>query len=599
MTLRRRMFLSSLAGSAYWLAGWPLRAAGASGTRVRVDIERAQAQVGEPIQYTVEVTHEGMGQIPQPMLRDELGDSFDIRGPTISSSFRSAFTNGQVTRQAILTHSYVLIPLRPGQFRLGAFASDASGNKIASNDLVLEVVGEAAAPREEAAVAGKPSQAAGPVFLWAAVDKTTAYVGEQITYVLDVYERTRFVNIQLRTLPSFPDFWAEELPDGVKTTATVGGMTYRVHPGLRRALFPQRAGTLRIGAAEVTVGLRSVVTGDPVQLEVLPLPAKGQPANFSANNVGRFTIKADVDRAQVRQGEPLTLAVTIEGVGNVRGIDPGEWPELPGMRRYDPKVDVTVDFNRNDLEGQAGPAVGGQRVYEFLLIPNQAGRLTIPPHAFSFFDPAREAYQTVRTDPIVIEVQPSAEPSAQKDAGETTASDQQEAGVLASIVGGDSLPRMEPRKPWLTRGRWLAGMATVPGGLALWALGTVAWRRLTADEQARARAEARARRRSLIQSARSSVDDGAGFHTAVAQLLHEAAVARAGNAGVGLPRPELLSLLARRGVDNGDLGRLRELLDLCDEARFGAATGTADSRDSILERALALVQHSTLARGRS
>ena len=65
------------------------------------------------------------------------------------------------------------------------------------------------------------------------------------------------------------------------------------------------------------------------------------------------------------------------------------------MRRYDPKADTRLT---------TGAQIGGQRSYEFLIIPEVAGTLQVPPHSFSFFDPATEKYQTVRTQPIEITV---------------------------------------------------------------------------------------------------------------------------------------------------------------------------------------------------
>jgi hypothetical protein len=67
--------------------------------------------------------------------------------------------------------------------------------------------------------------------LWTRLDKPKAYVGEQLLYTLEVYERLAFPNFQLRTLPGFQDFWTEELPEGDVRIETVAGVPYRCAPG--------------------------------------------------------------------------------------------------------------------------------------------------------------------------------------------------------------------------------------------------------------------------------------------------------------------------------------------------------------------------------
>jgi uncharacterized protein (UPF0276 family) len=65
---------------------------------------------------------------------------------------------------------------------------------------------------------------------------------------------------------------------------------------------------------------------------------------------------------------------------------------------------------------------------------------------------------------------------------------------------------------------------------------------------------------------------------------------------VGLPRPELLRLLGQQGVPPADVERLRDLLDRCDAARFGAHTDTRNDRQTLLEEVLDLVRTSRLAK---
>jgi len=588
MSLSRRSFTRGLGrvlalGTAAPLLG-RATVAWAAEVVAEASLSATTTRVGEPVQLTLSLEVRGArapAEIPWPKA---LIDDFEVSDIQTRGGWSGNPFGGPADRVSTRKVSALVTPKLAGKFELG-FAVEVEGETIESNVPVLEVLApdDARAAEVPETPGGRtPTEAPGPVFLWATVDKEKAYVGEQVTYALDVYERRSFLGIHLRKPPSFTDFFTEELPEGEPTIKRVGVVDYRVRPGLRRALFPQRAGTLEIGAAELSVGGRQRILSPALTVEVLPLPGEGRPARFSPNNVGRFTIAATVDRTELAANEPVTLRVTIAGEGNVKFVDPGAWPEITGVRRYEPKLETLLS---------KGTMLGGERRYEFLLIPERGGRIEIPAHELSFFDPTSARYELARTEPIVLTVaggetapppsEPAPEPEGEK---------------LSPLVLGDALPRHTPRERWLTEGRWLSGMLAVPVLMAAGLGGAALWRRFGADEQSRARGRRRQRHRELVDAAERAVETGQGFHGKLGKLLQELAVERAGAEGVGLPRPELLRLLGQQGVPSTDVERLRDLLDRCDAARFGAQGDTREDRQTLLEEVLDLVRTSRLAK---
>ena len=589
----RRLALAALAGGALALAPGAARAAGRVSVSARLGSPRVE--VGEAVELVIEVSREdGDGALPEPVLPDLRAMGFAVEGPRTGYNQRTSWINGRRSSSVAQSYAYLLIPSRPGRFEVPVHVVDAGATVRAPTIPALEVSG-AAAPEEPVAAepGARPTEAEGDVIVWGTVDTASPYVGQQITYDLEVYERVRFQNIHIRELPGFQDFWSEELPGRAMRNEVVGGVPYRVHPGMRRALFPQRAGTLTISAAQVGVGLRRRVSGRALAVEVRALPAAGQPPGFSPNNVGSFTIEASVDRKAVKIGEPFTLTVVIRGEGNIRAIDPGPWPELAGMRRYDPKVETQV---------VAGERFGGLRRYEFLVIPEVAGEVTIPAHSFAYFDPMTEAYAEARAEAITVTVAGAGAGAMGAGTTATAAMTQPPSGgddLLAPLISPVTLPRAEPRTPWLTHERWTAGMIAAPATAGLgWLVGALI-RRHGGDAQARARAARAERQRALIKQAEGAVASGEGFYAAVAQLLQGLALACAGDEGEGQPRRGLLEVLRRRGCDPVDVAKLGELLDRCDAARFGAgAAEGASGRREALAAALRLVRSSSLAPGR-
>lgn len=576
----RRRFARALALGTTAALLVPSAVALAAEVTAEASLSASSTRVGEPVRLTLSVAVRGArppAELPWPAA---IIDQFELDAIETVGGWSGDLFAGPAARIYTRKVSALITPKVAGKFELG-FSIELDGETFDSNVPVLEVV-EADQPLPETPGGRAPTEAQGPVFLWATIDKEQAYVGEQVSYALDVYERRTYLGIHLRKPPSFTDFFTEELPEGEPVIKRVGTTDYRVRPGLRRALFPQRAGTLEIGAAELSVGGRQRILSPALTVEVLPLPAEGRPPGFSPNNVGRFTITAEVDRTTLAANEPVTLRVTIGGEGNVKFVDPGPWPEIEGMRRYDPKVETRL---------RKGAVLGGERRYEILLIPERGGTIEIPAHALAFFDPEEERYQVVRTDPIVLTVEGgepvAAEPEREPEPG---------AEELSPLVLGDVLPRHAPRERWLTPTRWLYGVLAVPGLAAAGLLGSALWRRFGADEESRARARRRQRQRQLIDAAEHAVESGEGFHGTLGKLLHEIAVERAGAEGVGLPRPELLRLLAQRDVPPADVDRLRDLLDRCDAARFGAQGDTREDRQTLLEEVLDLVRTSRLAK---
>lgn len=563
----RRAWTIALAAS---VLAWPGVAA-ADGVSAKMSVDRKRVRVGETLVASFVVS--GAGEVPEPELPASLGATFEISG--CDSGYQTSIDMFRGVRTQTRQQRCALTPRTTGEFEL-AFTVQDGNRRIASNTVTVTVV--PADAKDPANTAG-PSSAHGPVFLWASTDKSQAYVGEQVTYELDIFERRSVFDMQLRTPPSFQDFLSVELDVGEPVVTSVGGVDYRKRPGMRRALFPQRAGTLTIGAAEISLGMRSRERSDPISIEVLPLPAEGQPPGFSPNNVGEYAISSTVDRQDLSVGDPFTLRVTIAGSGNIDVVDPGKWPTIEGVRSYDPNVEVDRD---------ASDVVGGERRYAFLLIPERSGTITIPPYALHYFDPRRTQYATATSEPITLEVAgpPNAEPDAPAPA--PTDGEAEPELELAPIFAAPTVPRHVPSQPWLTRERWIAGMVAVPVVVVFGFATREGLRRFGPDEAARARARHRQRRRAQVDAARAALASGKGFHGAVAGLLQDLAVERAGPEGVGLPRPQLVRLLERQGVEAEDVRQLVRLLDRCDEARFGAQVGSADERQSLFDDTLAL-----------
>ncbi len=139
-------------------------------------------------------------------------------------------------------------------------------------------------------------------------------------------------------------------------------------------------------------------------MDVKPLPA-GAPDSFQGA-VGQFEIASAVstDKADIQVGDAVTQRIAIRGQGNLETLADPTWPAAAEWRAFDSKTETDAKF--------ADGKFAGTRTYERVLVPTQAGQLTLPAVEFSYFDPAQGTYQTVSGEASQVNVAPDAAAAA-------------------------------------------------------------------------------------------------------------------------------------------------------------------------------------------
>ena len=111
------------------------------------------------------------------------------------------------------------------------------------------------------------------------------------------------------------------------------------------------------------VEVKRDVKAPAMTIQVDPLP--NRPKDFSGG-VGKFNITATVDKNEVKAGEPISLRVVVDGIGNLKLI---KQPiiELPkDFDKYDPKITDKTKITHNGLEGSM--------MYDYLVVPRNQGK---------------------------------------------------------------------------------------------------------------------------------------------------------------------------------------------------------------------------------
>ena len=141
------------------------------------------------------------------------------------------------------------------------------------------------------------------------------------------------------------------------------------------------------------------LTSPGQKMRVLSLPDSGRPEGFSGA-VGRFRLSSTASPKSSMVGDPITIKVTVKGVGNFDRVSSPVLSSRKGWKTYTP----VNTFKPGDSAGYKG-----KKQFEQAVIPLDASIKKIPALVFSYFDIGRGKYVTLRTTPIPVNITPASQ----------------------------------------------------------------------------------------------------------------------------------------------------------------------------------------------
>ena len=391
-------------------------------------LSNSEAVVDQMVELQIKVSGPGDARPPEEISVDGL--EIHATGTSRQFEIRNFMTNSSVT------YNYTILPLKAGRFTIPPQTIHAGGKLLRTPELILNVADADSPGRSSTsrpAQDTRPGNASKLVFAELIVPKKTAFVGEivpvQIRLGFDPRTHPRLIDLPEITGQGFT---AHKLQQSGENRETISGRTYDVVT-FKTAIAAARAGNFEIGPVKAKaqvltprrpssprsrspfdlfnlddpfsdpffsdpfgeVGERREIeiNSEPVAFEVKPLP-QNAPANFSGA-IGNFTMTTDAKPKSVQVGDPITVTTTISGRGNFDRVNAPGIEDEHGWHKYPP----SSKFKQDDDVG-----ISGTRTFETVLSPNEK-KQSMPVMAFSYFDPVKEQYVTLRSDPIAINVQ--------------------------------------------------------------------------------------------------------------------------------------------------------------------------------------------------
>lgn len=388
----------------------------------------SQVPAGETfrVEYTVNTVN-----VKSPLRLGNIPDAFEIVfGPSESRQESYTMYNGHTSSVSSITITYMLVGNKSGTFTIPPARIEVGGRIIASEPARITVTGN---PRQQKNGATKfynendnrpQLRSAGSsisdkdLFIRVSANKNTVYEQEPILLTYKVYSLVDLSQLEGK-MPDLTGFHSQALPlpqQKVYSTETIDGRRYRTVVWSQYIMYPQITGRLEIpsitfkgvviqenrhvdpyeaflngGSGYIEVKREIKAPGLFIQVE--PLPKK--PANFSGG-VGKFHITAQLDKNEVKAGDPISLRVIVGGAGNLKLLKQPVVTFPKDFDKYDAKVTDKTRLTQHGVEGNM--------VYDFTAIPRNQGKYLIPAVELTYYDTAAKAYKTVKSSSFEINV---------------------------------------------------------------------------------------------------------------------------------------------------------------------------------------------------
>jgi len=387
-----------------------------SQVKLEVKAEKTNLKIGEVIQVTYTFNEEGTNFTPPNF------NGFNKGGSYVSSN--QEYSNGNYAIQQVYT--YVIQAAKAGRLIISPATIKFKGKTFASKSVAVSVSNEKATDAiqrnqnsnnipKPATVNKSISGANNLLFIDVEVSKTTAFVNEPVEVLYRIYLAPNLeIELNKNIVTKFNNFWSQtEDVQGGWERKVVNNRVFKSKIFKKAILYPQKIGKLEItpitldlnisyptgdfdffGDPEFDVARREIVSNSK-NLQVLSLPEKGKPDNFTGA-VGTFEFKANVTKNELKSGESLQLDFIVSGKGNLKLFEIPK-PNLPSnFEIYEPKHQEFVNENINGISGKI--------VDSYTIIPQEKGNFKIKPQNFSFFDIKSKTYKTISSEAINLDV---------------------------------------------------------------------------------------------------------------------------------------------------------------------------------------------------
>lgn len=362
----------------------------------KAEANRKSLAVGESLQVGFFIEADAMDySIDSPMRYPE-HQGLRLVGENKTQNVQYVNGKGQIQDGIIL----IFNAEKEGKLRIGSARIVIDGKTYSTKPIDIEVT------KSGTSTLSNRSNTNQPVFLQTNVSNSNPYVNEQVNLTVKMFSRdlgllNRKRNFRQGKLEGLSPKMVTSRPESIKQEM-VSGKPYFSEEIAKYVVFPEKEGQITIDPFSVDILVSGIygteayeIRSNPVTIHAKGIPMEGRPKNF-AGAVGDFKLKSSINKTEINANESANLKVEISGTGNFNKIALPEVKAPKNIETYAPKRHNNFKTYEEGMQGSV--------TSEVVMVPEYGGNYTISPVEFSYFDPKKEKFVTLKSEEVHLTV---------------------------------------------------------------------------------------------------------------------------------------------------------------------------------------------------
>ena len=362
----------------------------------KAEVNKKSVAVGESLQVGFYIETDEINYTIDKPMQYPTYNGFRLIGE--DKTKYTQFVNGKgLTQDGIIL---VFTAEKEGKLKIGSARITIDGKNYNTKPIEIEVVKQSNLSTTNKINTNQPA------FLQANVSNPNPYVNEQVNLTVKMFSRdlgllNRKKNFRQGKLDGLSPKMVTSKPETIKQEM-VSGKQYFSEEVAKYVIFPEKEGQITIDPFSVDILVSGIygteayeIRSNPVVINAKAIPEEGRPKNFTGA-VGDFKLKTDLNKSEIKANESANLKVEISGTGNFNKLVVPEVKAPENIETYDPKRYNNYKTYDKGMQGSIAS--------EIIMVPEQEGSYTISPVEFSYFDPKKEKFITLKTDEVKLAV---------------------------------------------------------------------------------------------------------------------------------------------------------------------------------------------------
>ena len=523
------------------------------------------------------------------------GDNFNppsFEGFTVVGGPNQSVSNSWVNgvRSFSKSYTYFLTPTRKGKITIAQATIEIDGEVYKTTPVQVEITQAVNNPNSPQARANAIADE--NLHLVAEISKRDPYLNEAITVIYKLYFSSEISvsNVNEVEMPVYSDFWSHLIPIP-KLEIKQGqykGQPYNYVTWRKTVLYPQKTGKLVIAPLTLNVSVDvptnrrdffgnrvyqktpKIITAGKRTLDVKPLPQAGRPADFDGA-VGDFDLNVKFNKTALKSSESFQATVKVSGRGNLKLFSLPQLNAPSSLEVYEPEHKENVKTNLLGMQGSIEDT--------YTIVPQYQGNYPIPSVNFSYFDPVKELYVSLKSEEQLIDVFEGPTVASNKPGRSLPKKNAVNADPYFDFIKLETvLLPMEQEDFYGSMLFW----ALLISPLGLFILFAFLMRRSenhTVDPITQKQRRAARLSKKYLSSAKKVLGDKENFYNALERALHNYLKAKLSIETAEFSKDSISKLLEQKNSQPTTIADFISILEKCEAARYSPATAVSMQED--------------------